>query len=79
MAAGLSKCPFFGTPVVDLICWGALDAALARMAIPQFPASQHFHVAFMPDRFMKLHQLATRHYAFEGPMLVLAVAADMPN
>lgn len=54
---------------------------LARMAMHQ--SGEHIHVAVWPTAH-DIHQLASRHYAFEGRCFVLAVgllmpAADLPR
>ncbi len=48
---------------------------LARMAMHN--SGEHIHVAVWPT-VHELHQLASRHYAFEGRCFVLAVGLMMP-
>ena len=48
---------------------------LARMAMHN--SGEHIHVAVWPT-VHELHQLASRHYAFEGRCFVLAVGLIMP-
>src|SRR5260370_34137753 len=48
---------------------------LARMAMHN--SGEHIHVAVWPT-VHELHQLASRHYAFEGRFFVLAVGLMMP-
>ena len=48
---------------------------LARMAMHN--SCEHIHVAVWPT-VHELHQLASRHYAFEGRCFVLAVGLMMP-
>jgi predicted amidohydrolase len=48
---------------------------LARMAMHN--SGEHIHVAVWPT-VHDLHQLASRHYAFEGRCFVLAVGLMMP-
>jgi nitrilase len=57
-----------------LICWEHW-MPLARMAMHN--SGEHIHVAVWPT-VHELHQLATRHYAFEGRCFVLAVGLMMP-
>jgi nitrilase len=54
---------------------GALDAARERMAVHN--SGEHIHVAIWPT-VHELHQLASRHYAFEGRCFVMAVGLMMP-
>ena len=49
---------------------------LARMALHN--AGEHIHVALWPTAH-ELHQLCSRHYAFEGRCFVLAVGLMMPT
>lgn len=49
---------------------------LARMAMHN--SGEHIHVAVWPTAH-DLHQLASRHYAFEGRCFVLAVGLMMPT
>ncbi len=63
-----------------LICWEHW-MPLVRMAMHN--SGEHIHVAVWPT-VHELHQLASRHYAFEGRCFVLAVglmmpAADLPD
>jgi len=48
---------------------------LARMAMHN--SGEHIHVAVWPTAH-ELHQLCSRHYAFEGRCFVLAVGLMMP-
>jgi nitrilase len=62
-----------------LICWEHW-MPLARMAMHN--SGEHIHVAVWPT-VHEIHQLASRHYAFEGRCFVLAVglmmaATDLP-
>jgi predicted amidohydrolase len=66
--------------VGGLICWEHW-MPLTRMAMHN--SGEHLHVAVWPT-VNELHQLASRHYAFEGRCFVLAVgllmpAADLPG
>jgi nitrilase len=60
--------------VGGLICWEHW-IPLARMAMHN--SGEHIHVAVWPT-VHELHQLASRHYAFEGRCFVLAVGLMMP-
>ena len=60
--------------VGGLICWEHW-MPLARMAMHN--SGEHIHVAVWPT-VHELHQLASRHYAFEGRCFVLAVGLLMP-
>jgi nitrilase len=60
--------------VGGLICWEHW-MPLARMAMHN--SGEHMHVAVWPT-VHELHQLASRHYAFEGRCFVLAVGLMMP-
>jgi nitrilase len=60
--------------VGGLICWEHW-MPLARMALHN--SGEHIHVAVWPT-VHELHQLASRHYAFEGRCFVLAVGLMMP-
>ena len=60
--------------VGGLICWEHW-MPLARMAMHQ--SGEHIHVAVWPTAH-DIHQLASRHYAFEGRCFVLAVGLLMP-
>src|SRR5260370_4634169 len=57
-----------------LICWEHW-MPLARMAMHN--SGEHIHVALSPT-VHELHQLASRHYAFEGRCFVLSVGLMMP-
>jgi predicted amidohydrolase len=57
-----------------LICWEHW-MPLVRMAMHN--SGEHIHVAVWPT-VHELHQLASRHYAFEGRCFVLAVGLMMP-
>src|SRR5260370_1333908 len=77
---GLEAVPTSAGRVGGLICWEHW-MPLARMAMHN--SSEHIHVAVWPT-VHELHQLASRHYAFEGRCFVLAVgllmpAADLPR
>jgi len=66
--------------VGGLICWEHW-MPLTRMALHE--SGEHLHVAVWPT-VHDLHQLASRHYAFEGRCFVLAVgllmkAEDLPT
>src|SRR5882757_2598106 len=58
-----------------LICWEHW-MPLTRMAMHN--SGEHIHVAVWPT-VHELHQLASRHYAFEGRCFVLAVGLMMPT
>ncbi len=78
--AGLSSIETGGLRVGGLICWEHW-MPLARMAMHN--SAEHIHVAVWPTAH-ELHQLASRHYAFEGRCFVLAVGllmqrTDMPQ
>jgi len=60
--------------VGGLICWEHW-MPLARMAMHN--SGEHIHVAVWPT-VHDLHQLASRHYAFEGRCFVVAVGLMMP-
>ncbi len=60
--------------VGGLICWEHW-MPLARMAMHN--SSEHVHIAVWPTAH-ELHQLCSRHYAFEGRCFVLAVGLMMP-
>jgi len=49
---------------------------LARMALHN--SGEHIHIAVWPT-VHELHQLCSRHYAFEGRCFVLAVGLMMPS
>src|SRR5882762_7345592 len=77
---GLEAVPTSVGRVGGLICWEHW-MPLARMAMHN--SGEHIHVAVWPT-VHELHQLASRHYAFEGRCFVLAVgllmpAADLPR
>jgi nitrilase len=77
---GLEAVPTSAGRVGGLICWEHW-MPLARMAMHN--SGEHIHVAVWPT-VHELHQLASRHYAFEGRCFVLAVgllmpAADLPR
>lgn len=63
-----------GARIGGLICWEHW-MPLARMALHN--AGEHVHVALWPTAH-ELHQLCSRHYAFEGRCFVLAVGLMMP-
>jgi predicted amidohydrolase len=62
-----------GPRIGGLICWEHW-MPLARMALHN--AGEHVHVALWPTAH-ELHQLCSRHYAFEGRCFVLAVGLMM--
>ncbi|MHB1096518.1 MAG: carbon-nitrogen hydrolase family protein [Gemmatimonadaceae bacterium] len=72
---GLAAVESGGLRVGGLICWEHW-MPLARMAMHN--AGEHIHVAVWPTAH-DLHQLASRHYAFEGRCFVLAVGLLMPR
>src|SRR5258708_5297850 len=77
---GLEAVPTSAGRVGGLICWEHW-MPLARMAMHN--SGEHIHVAVWPT-VHELHQLASRHYAFEGRCFVLAVglmmsAEDLPR
>jgi nitrilase len=77
---GLEAAPLSVGRVGGLICWEHW-MPLARMAMHN--SGEHIHVAVWPT-VHELHQLASRHYAFEGRCFVLAVgllmhADDLPG
>jgi len=72
--AGLEAVPTSAGRVGGLICWEHW-MPLARMAMHN--SGEHIHVAVWPT-VHELHQLASRHYAFEGRCFVLAVGLMMP-
>jgi nitrilase len=77
---GLDAVPTSVGRVGGLICWEHW-MPLARMAMHN--SGEHIHVAVWPT-VHELHQLASRHYAFEGRCFVLAVglmmsADDLPR
>ncbi len=71
---GLKAVPTSAGRAGGLICWEHW-MPLARMAIHN--SGEHIHVAVRPT-VHELHQLASRHYAFEGRCFVLAVGLMMP-
>jgi len=71
---GLEALPTSAGRVGGLICWEHW-MPLARMAVHN--SGEHIHVAVWPT-VHELHQLASRHYAFEGRCFVLAVGLMMP-
>ena len=71
---GLEAVPTSAGRVGGLICWEHW-MPLARMAMHN--SGEHIHVAVWPT-VHQLHQLASRHYAFEGRCFVLAVGLMMP-
>src|SRR5882757_5719697 len=71
---GLEAVPTSSGRVGGLICWEHW-MPLARMAMHN--SGEHIHVAVWPT-VHELHQLASRHYAFEGRCFVLAVGLMMP-
>jgi nitrilase len=71
---GLEAVPTSVGRVGGLICWEHW-MPLARMAMHN--SGEHIHVAVWPT-VHELHQLASRHYAFEGRCFVLAVGLMMP-
>jgi predicted amidohydrolase len=62
-----------GPRIGGLICWEHW-MPLARMALHN--SGEHVHVALWPT-VHELHQLCSRHYAFEGRCFVLAVGLMM--
>jgi nitrilase len=71
---GLEAVPTSAGRVGGLICWEHW-MPLARMAMHN--SGEHIHVAVWPT-VHELHQLASRHYAFEGRCFVLAAGLMMP-
>jgi nitrilase len=71
---GLEAVPTSAGRVGGLICWEHW-MPLARMAMHN--SGERVHVAVWPT-VHELHQLASRHYAFEGRCFVLAVGLLMP-
>jgi nitrilase len=76
---GLSSVKTKNSRIGGLICWEHW-MPLARMAMHN--SGEHIHVAVWPTAHA-LHQLCSRHYAFEGRCFVLAVglmmrARDLP-
>lgn len=72
---GLESVKTSGLRVGGLICWEHW-MPLARMAMHN--SGEDIHVAMWPT-VHDLHQLASRHYAFEGRCFVLAVGLLMPR
>ena len=70
---GLTSVSAQGIRIGGLICWEHW-MPLARMAMHN--AGESIHVAVWPT-VHELHQLASRHYAFEGRCFVLAVGLLM--
>ncbi|MGD0991413.1 MAG: carbon-nitrogen hydrolase family protein [Gemmatimonadales bacterium] len=78
--AGLKAVPAGGAKVGGLICWEHW-MPLARQAMHD--ADEEIHVAAWPG-VQEMHQVASRHYAFEGRCFVVAVGsilafADWPK
>jgi nitrilase len=71
---GIEAVPTSAGRVGGLICWEHW-MPLARMAMHN--SGERIHVAVWPT-VHELHQLASRHYAFEGRCFVLAVGLLMP-
>src|SRR5713226_7251366 len=71
---GLEAVPTSAGRVGGLICWEHW-MPLVRMAMHK--SGEHIQVAVWPT-VHDLHQLASRHYAFEGRCFVLAVGLMMP-
>ncbi len=79
-AAGLRAAVVGGIRVGGLVCWEHW-MPLTRQALHD--AGEHIHVAAWPG-VQEMHQVASRHYAFEGRCFVIAAgsilrAADMPS
>jgi len=72
---GLSSVNTKTSRIGGLICWEHW-MPLARMAMHN--SGEHIHVAVWPT-VHELHQLCSRHYAFEGRCFVLAVGLMMPS
>jgi len=72
---GLTAVETGGARVGGMICWEHW-MPLARMAMHN--SGEDIHVAVWPTAH-DLHQLASRHYAFEGRCFVLAVGLLMPR
>jgi nitrilase len=70
---GLSSVKTKTSRIGGLICWEHW-MPLARMAMHN--SGEHIHVAVWPTAH-ELHQLCSRHYAFEGRCFVLAVGLMM--
>jgi nitrilase len=71
---GLEAVPTSAGRIGGLICWEHW-MPLARMAMHN--SGEHIHVAVWPT-VHELHQLASRHYAFEARCFVMAVGLMMP-
>jgi nitrilase len=71
---GLSSVKTKKGRIGGLICWEHW-MPLARMAMHN--SGEHIHIAVWPT-VHELHQLCSRHYAFEGRCFVLAVGLMMP-
>lgn len=74
-AAGLGVDEVAGARLGALICWEHWMPA-ARLALHR--AGESLHVAAWPHG-SELHQLASRHYAFEGACFVLVAALVQPR
>ncbi|MDE1853469.1 MAG: carbon-nitrogen hydrolase family protein [Thaumarchaeota archaeon] len=72
---GLTAVESGGLRVGGLVCWEHW-MPLARMAMHN--SGEDLHVSVWPT-VHELHQLASRHYAFEGRCFVLAVGLMMPR
>jgi predicted amidohydrolase len=77
---GLAAAAIGGVRVGGLVCWEHW-MPLARQAL--HTSGEHLHVAAWPT-VHEMHQVASRHYAFEGRCFVLAVglimtAGDLPS
>jgi predicted amidohydrolase len=72
---GLGSVDIRNRRVGGLICWEHW-MPLARMAMHN--SGEHVHVAVWPT-VHELHQLCSRHYAFEGRCFVLAIGLMMPS
>jgi nitrilase len=72
---GLSSVETNNRHIGGLICWEHW-MPLARMAMHN--SGEHIHIAVWPT-VHELHQLCSRHYAFEGRCFVLAVGLMMPT
>src|SRR5271168_1618597 len=71
---GMSSVKTKNGRIGGLICWEHW-MPLARMAMHN--SGEHIHIAVWPTAH-ELHQLCSRHYAFEGRCFVLAVGLMMP-
>ena len=72
--AGLKAVPAGAAKVGGLICWEHW-MPLARQALHD--AGEEIHVAAWPG-VQEMHQIASRHYAFEGRCFVIAVGSILP-